>query len=57
MHDLCAERKGGGARRLDALLTRLIERLPQISNVVANTYFAHVEVLYADRAYARVRGR
>ncbi|MEX2643989.1 MAG: circularly permuted type 2 ATP-grasp protein [Acetobacterales bacterium] len=57
VHDLCAERKGGGARPLDALLTRLIERLPQISNVIANTYFAHVEVLYADRAYARGRGR
>ncbi len=51
VHTLCAERDAPDG--LHALLADLAARLPKVSDIVASTYFTHVEVLYADRAYGR----
>lgn len=53
VHALCRHRTG--PEGLEALLAELATGLPQISDIIARSYFTHIEVLYADRSYGRAR--
>ena len=51
--DLCARAENGRAARLEALLAELTQGLPQLSDLIGRSYFAHAEVPVATMVMRR----